>query len=60
MGRVEAVDREAISLTRIDLDAGSGDDLEVRVSWGDVDCIAVCGPDRDPDLFELLNDETHS
>ena len=60
VGRVEAVDREAIRLTRIDLDPGSRDDVEVCVSWKDVDCIAVCGPDRDQDLFDLLRDETDS
>ena len=60
VGRVEAVDREVIRLTRIDLDPGSRDDVEVCVSWKDVDCIAVCGPDRDQDLFDLLRDETDS
>jgi hypothetical protein len=59
VGRVEAVDRDQIRLTRIDLDAGSPDDVEVCVSWDEVDCIAVCGPDRDHDLFGLLHDETH-
>ena len=58
VGRVEAVDREAIRLTRIDLDPGSREDAEVCVLWKDVDCIAVCGPDRDQDLFDLLRDET--
>jgi hypothetical protein len=59
VGRVEAVDRDQIRLTRIDLGAGSPEDVEVCVSWDEVDCIAVCGPDRDQDLFGLLHDETH-
>ncbi len=60
VGRVEAVSREEITLTRIDLDAESAEEAEVRVAWPDVDCIAVCGPDRDEDLFDLLRDEPHS
>ena len=60
VGRVEAVDRDQIRLTRIDPDAGSRDDVEVCISWHEVDCIAVCGPDRDQDLFDLLHDETHN
>lgn len=59
VGRVEAVSREEITLTRIDLGADRGGEALVRVSWPDVDCIAVCGPDRDDDLFALLRDETH-
>ncbi len=58
VGRVEAVDRDQIRLTRIDPNASSREDLEVCVSWNEVDCIAVCGPDRDQDLFDLLHDET--
>ena len=60
VGRVEAVDRDQIRLTRIDLDVGSREDADVCVSWDEVDCIAVCGPDRDQDLFNLLHDETHN
>jgi hypothetical protein len=59
VGRVEAVDRDQIRLTRIEPNAVSPKDVEVCVSWDEVDCIAVCGPDRDPDLFDLLQDETH-
>ena len=58
VGRVEAVDRDQIRLTRIDLNAGRPEDVEVCVSWNEVDCIAVCGPGRDQDLFDLLHDET--
>lgn len=58
VGRVEAVDRDKIRLTRIDLETNGGQDAEVCVMWDDVDCIAVCGPDRDQDLFELLRGET--
>ena len=57
VGRVEAVDRDQITLTRIDLDANGGQEAEVRVAWDDVACIAVCGPDRDQDLFDLLRGE---
>jgi hypothetical protein len=53
VGRVEAVSREEITLTRMDEPQGS----EVSVSWDEVDCIAVCGPDRDGDLFAMLRDE---
>jgi hypothetical protein len=60
VGRVEAVDRDQIRLTRIDPDTGSREDVEVCVSWDEVDCIAVCGPDRDQDLFDLLHDETYN
>ena len=53
VGRVEAVNREQITLTRIDGAPGA----EVSVSWDEVDCIAVCGPDRDADLFAMLHEE---
>jgi hypothetical protein len=57
VGRVEAVDRDQIRLTRIDLVASSEQDADVCVAWDDVACIAVCGPDRDQDLFDLLHGE---
>lgn len=53
VGRVEAVSREQITLTRMDGDSRA----ELSVSWDEVDCIAVCGPDRDADLFAMLREE---
>jgi hypothetical protein len=49
VGRVEAVNRDGITLTRLQ-DSGE----EVFVRWDDVVFLMQCGPDRDAELFEAL------
>lgn len=51
VGRVEAVDRDGITLTPL---RDGGDTVFVR--WDDVVYLMQSGPDRDPELFAALDD----